>query len=111
MISGGFKSFAEELRHEAGRFGVVQSVDGRNVFWSNESGGYEAMFAYVIDPTNLDGIISTYQLIKAKRIPVTFAVIEQLEDGKGQYDIFRLSELSYLEHNNRAYAEGTSCDP
>ena len=56
------------------------------------------------------GMEKVYQDIKAMHVPVTYVVIEQLQDGKGQYDIFRLSELSYLEHANRAYVEGTSCD-
>jgi len=69
-----------------------------------------SMFAFIIDPTDLAGIISMYADIRTLAVPVTFAIIEQREDGAGQYDVFRLSEKSYLEHCNRAGMYDTSCD-
>ena len=110
IIAAGFDAFEVELEQLAQRFGLSQSKADKRVLWKNAQGQVEAMFAYIIDPTDIDGIISTYVAIKDNNSPLTFAFIEQREDGEGQYDIFRLSEKSYTEHNNRAWAEGTSCD-
>ncbi|MBU1636374.1 hypothetical protein KKC97_01745, partial [bacterium] len=55
-------------------------------------------------------IIDCCHKIRDERISLTLVFVERREDGAGQYDIFRLSERSYLEHINRAYIKGTSCD-
>ncbi len=110
IISSGFDSFTDELVKIAEGFQVTQSTEGQRVFWRNDEANVEAMFAYMIDPADLDSIISMYKDIKEMRVPVTYAIIEQREDGAGQYDIFRLSEKSYLEHCNRAWTKGDSCD-
>ena len=110
IISAGFKAFAAELHKLAASFEVEQSVDNRRVIWKDTGGNVEALFAYIIDPTDIDSIIATYLAIKSMDVPVTYAIIEQRGDGDQQYDIFRLSENSYMEHANRAYVEGTSCD-
>jgi len=110
IIAAGFDSLADELSKLADELGLSQSTERRSVLWRNADGVVEAMFAYIIDSTDLDGIIAMYSDIKKMRIPVTFATIEQREDGPGQYDIFRLSEKSYLEHCNRAWVPGTSAD-
>ena len=110
IIASGFEAFARELARVAGIFGLRQHEEGGDVLWVAESGEVEAMFAYVIDPKDLERIMATYKRIKDRRIPLTFVIIEQRGDGEGQYDIFRISETSYLEHVNRAYVEGTSCD-
>ena len=49
--------------------------------------------------------------IRCKSIPLAFVIIEQRADGPRNYDIFRLSERSYMEHNNRAWPRGFSPDP
>ena len=110
IISSGFESFADKLAEMAVGFGVTQTTEGRRVLWRDSEANIEAMFAYIIEPTDLSSIISMYGDIRAMTVPVTFAIIEQREDGAGQYDIFRLSEKSYLEHCNRAGTDGTSCD-
>ena len=110
IISEGFDSFADKLSHTAQTYKLNQSIEDNRVIWKDVTGTIEAMFVYIIEPTDLDSILSMYQDIKTMNIPVTYAIIEQREDGAGQYDIFRLSERSYLEHANRAYVRGTSCD-
>lgn len=110
IIAAGFDSFAEELKRLSDDFHVRQTVEGEYVFWTGNDEKIEAMFAYLVDPTDLDAIIQCYSLIRDRQIHLTFAIIEQREDGSGMYDIFRLSETSYLEHMNRAYPQGTSPD-
>ena len=111
IINSGLKRFAEELDDLAGGFDVSQEIEDSMVFWKNDDNAVEAMFAYVIDPTDLKGIMHAFRLIKKRKVPVAFVFIEQRADGERMYDIFRLSEKSYLEHCNRAWAEGTSLDP
>ena len=54
---------SEELAKLANEMNLTQSQDGNWVFWRNTQGKHEAMFAYIIDPTDLDGIISMYKAI------------------------------------------------
>ncbi|MBN1538052.1 MAG: hypothetical protein JW908_15050 [Anaerolineales bacterium] len=110
IIASGFDDFAAELARLAGELDLHQSVDGRKVFWVDAQGCLEALFCYIIDPQDLESILSMYQDIKEKQVPVSYAIIEQREDGLRQYDIFRISEKSYLEHCNRAWVPGTSAD-
>lgn len=110
IIAAGFDNFSGELSKLAAGKGFKQEIGEKRVFWKNLDGDIEAMFSFIIDPTDLKEIVAMYSEIRMKKIPVTFAFIEQLQDGRGQYDIFRLSENSYLEHCNRAWKVGTSPD-
>lgn len=110
VIHEGFDAFAEEV-DKMRPADLTQEPESRRVIWKDASGQVQAMFAYIVDSTDLDGIIEVYQEIRSKSIPLTFVVIEQAGDGERNYDIFRLSEVSYLEHHNRAWPKGTSPDP
>lgn len=107
----GFDAFAAEIARLLPNGDLVQENRGRQVIWRNRAGRIEVMFAFIIDPTDLDAIVDTFADIRREGIPLTFAIIEQRGDGPRNYDIFRLSERSYLEHTNRAWPRGTSPDP
>jgi hypothetical protein len=111
VIHRGFEAFAEELAKLLPEAGLTQESRGKWVYWRDSEGSVQAMFAFVIDPTDLDGLIDMYQEIKRESIPLTFVIIEQKADGPRNYDIFRLSERSYMEHTNRAWPRGHSPDP
>ena len=110
IIASGFDRFAAELEQLAEEYGVTQHTEQNRVFWNDERGSDVAMFAFIINAKDIEGIIAMYKLIHERFIPITFAIIEQKGDGDGAFDIFRVSEQSYLEHCNRAYVPGTSCD-
>ena len=110
-IHQGFDAFAAEVEKMLPDKSLVQESEGKRVYWKDSDGRVEVMFAFIVDPTDLDGIIEAYQEIKHQDIPLTFVIIEQRSDGPRNYDIFRLSRSSYMEHNNRAWPPGCSPDP
>jgi len=111
VIHEGFDAFAKEVATLLPEGDLTQETDGKRVYWRDAEGNPQVMFAFIVDPTDLDGVIETYQEIKRESIPLTFVIIEQRADGPRNYDIFRISERSYMEHNNRAWPKGCSPDP
>jgi len=69
--------------------------------WYDNSGRVQAMFCFVLNAKNFDSILRAFNAIKGNNSPVSYIFIDQESDGKGNYDIFRISERSSLEHNNR----------
>jgi len=111
VIHEGFDAFTKEVATLLPEGDLTQETKGNRIHWLDAEGKTQAMFAFIVDPTDLDGIIDTYQEIKNESIPLTFVIIEQQADGPRNYDIFRISEQSYMEHNNRAWPKGCSPDP
>ena len=110
VIHEGLDVFAQELS-KALPDDLTQESRDKWVYWRDGDGHTQAMFAFIVDPTDLDGLINTYQEVKRESIPLAFVIIEQRADGPRNYDIFRVSERSYMEHNNRAWPQGCSPDP
>lgn len=92
----------EVLNKKAKEFECKQSVEDGYTVWRGNRGKVEAMFCILPDNKKPAAIKSIYQKIQRSKCPVTFVVVEQHSDGPGNYDIFRMSEVSYLEHSNRA---------
>lgn len=92
----------EALNKKAQEFKCKQSVQDEYIVWRGNRGKVEAMFCILPDNKNPASIGRIYQKIQRSKCPVTFVVVDQHGDGPGNYDIFRLSEVSYLEHVNRA---------
>jgi hypothetical protein len=110
-IHRGFDAFAEELTRTLPDDRLAQETRGNRVYWRDLNGDAQAIFVFLVDPTDLEGLIETYQEIKRGRIPLTFIFIEQRADGPRNYDIFRVSKRSCMEHVNRAWPRGCSPDP
>ena len=89
------------LQEEAARNGCTIRRSGRDYLWINRKGAAEALFRFIADSTDISLFQDIYQKIKQKSVPVAFIVVHQTVDGEGNYDVFRISERSYLENNNR----------
>lgn len=111
VIHEGFDAFAKEVATLLPEDDLTQETGERRIYWRDSDGHPQAMFAFIVDSTDIDGLIEMYQQIKRESIPLTFVVIEQVGDGPRNYDIFRISETSYMEHHNRAWPKGYSPDP
>jgi hypothetical protein len=93
----------EALAPLAERHGFRQQVKKDYILWLGKSKKPAAMFCFIADPSELAQVKKVYDRISLFSPRVTFAVVHQKADGPGIYDIFRMSERSYLEHHNRVY--------
>jgi hypothetical protein len=102
IFASGPKAAEEALEKKAQEFKCKQSVKDGYIIWRGRGGKIEAMFCIRPDNKKPSAIGKIYKKIEKTECPLTFVVVEQYGDGPGNYDIFRLSQVSYLEHNNRA---------
>ena len=49
--------------------------------------------------------------IAANEAPLAYPFLQQNPDGKGTWDIFHMSKLTYLAHCNRVSGPGSGCAP
>ncbi len=102
IFHGGIDKTANELMKLSKNYGCVQKQSDNDIVWLNKDDKPEAMFCLVEAANDLARIKGIYDKIENTKIPITFVIVHQLSDGPGNYDIFNLSERSYLVHNNRA---------
>ncbi len=107
VFHGGLEAIEAALLHESEKHGCTMQRSGADFLWVNDRNKPEAMFRFIPDPTDLSSLQSIYQKIKKMGVPITFVIVNQTVDGNGNYDIFRFSADSYLQHHNRArYRKG-----
>jgi hypothetical protein len=94
---------ADALAPLAERHRCRQQVKTDHILWLGKSKKPEAMFCFITNPSDLVQVKRVYNRIAKISPRVTFAIVHQRSDGVGVYDIFRMSERSYLEHHNRVY--------
>ena len=101
IINAGFDRVILDLKTESLKHKCAQEVEKDYIIWYDENNKIQAMFCFTLNAKDLDSILRTFNTIKDKNSPISYIFIEQESDGKGNYDIFRISERSCLEHNNR----------
>lgn len=103
------EKFTALLAELARQCGYKQTQSGNRVTWADDGDVVQVMFFRVTDPGNIDAIRNVYDAIKENKCPLAYTFIHQLPDGEGTWDIFRLSEQSYMEHCNRISGPGSCC--
>jgi hypothetical protein len=101
VFSSSMPAMAEEFGKRGKQYGFVQKVEDNLVLWLDESGDLEVMFTIISDPTDLSAVREIYEQIHARECPLTYAIIHQIMDGQGTYDIFQLSFNRYISHDWR----------
>jgi hypothetical protein len=101
VLHQGPAALEEKLAVEARRFNCRLETDGQDFLWRNDQNETEALFRFVDDPSDLRSFRDIYARLAEVGSPVTYVIVHQRADGEGNYDVFRLSTASYLEHNNR----------
>jgi hypothetical protein len=101
IINAGFDKIVPELEAESKKYSCNQIVEKEFITWYDKSSQIQAMFCFPLNAKDFDAILATFNTIKQYNSPVSFIFIHQESDGEGNYDIFRISERSCLEHNNR----------
>lgn len=101
LSSSDYATFAK-LAREAAAHGCQQELDGEFALWRDAQGKLQAIFARVKDPTTPAPFRRIYEKVEQTGCPLTYVFVEQLADGPGNWDIFRLApQFSYLSHNWR----------
>jgi len=101
IINAGFNKIYLELEGQSRKYHCVQKATTDSVIWYDKNNVIQAMFCFPSDAKDFDSIFKIFGTIKKNKAPITFIFIHQVSDGKGNYDIFGISEKSYLEHVNR----------
>jgi hypothetical protein len=105
-FDSGFDQLHSELQELAEERQYFQDkIDHNTILWKDAvDGTAECMFCLINDATNLGTIQDVFQKIEKYKPVFTYAVVHQVKDGEGVFDIFRLSKFSYMEHCNRVRA-------
>lgn len=103
IFASPFPTVVGALAPYAERADCTQLTEEQTIFWLDKNQGLKAMFCLVPDPSELDLVREVYERVAKRKPLVTFVIVHQKKDGVGNYDIFRLSPLSYLEHHNRVF--------
>jgi hypothetical protein len=101
IIHAGFEKIVPELEAESMNYRCIQKVENSSIIWYDKDNKIQAMFCFPQNAKDFESIFMIFKEIRNKNSPLTFIFIHQESDGTGNYDIFRISEKSYLEHNNR----------
>jgi hypothetical protein len=96
-----YQETVKVLERECDRNNLKQAIEEEFIFWTDKQDHIKCMFTVVYDSSNIDTFIKIYLKIIEKNIRLTYCIVNQFPDGRYEFDIFRLSEMSYLEHYNR----------
>jgi len=98
--------YVAALDEEARKYGLVQRSLDDGVAWLDEDGRQLMLLFRVADPRNLSAVRRVYDTIATNEAPLAYAFVHQPPDGEGTWDIFHMSQLSYLAHCNRVSGPG-----
>jgi len=99
LLAGPVEGAIDQLAVLAAGHGCTQTMTDHVVQWLNNEGMLEVQFFLLPAPDDLDAYIRMYEQIRETNCPVSFVFVRG--DEPRQYDIFRLSARSYLEHHNQ----------
>lgn len=91
----------EKLREICEECEGTQEVRGNAILWRGKKNRAEVMISLIPDSGDLGAVSQIFEDIHAHRPLVTYAIVHQIADGDGQFDIFELSRRRYLEHFTR----------
>ena len=101
IINAGLDKIRLELEGQSRKYHCVQKATTDSIIWYDKNNVIQAMFCFPPDARDFNSIFKIFDTIKKNKAPITFIFIHQVSDGEGNYDIFGISEKSYLEHLNR----------
>lgn len=102
LLSGPIEGVYDQLSTLASQYDCKQTVENGIVQWTGSHDKVKAAFFILTEHASIEAVNSIYEFIYQSQCPVTFVFVES--DRPGQYDIFRLSARSYLEHHNQVKA-------
>lgn len=101
IFHSGFEKIKDQLESESSKYNCEQTIEEDFIIWMDDEKSIQAMFCFPANSKDFDSIYKVFNKVRKNAATITFIVIHQASDGDGNYDIFRISENSYLEHNNR----------
>jgi hypothetical protein len=94
------------MQTRAAEMGFHQHAEGDHLLWISGN-DIRVKFCFISDPSNIEAIRRIFNDDANAEIPVCFIVVTQpdLSDDRGDiiFDIFRMSEQSYLCHFFRVF--------
>lgn len=100
------RAYVSALEAEASKRGLKQRLVDGAVSWLDDAGRQLMLLFRVEDPSSLDAVRRVYDTIAANDAPLAYTFVQQIPDGKGTWDIFHMSRLTYLSHCNRVSGPG-----
>jgi hypothetical protein len=106
IMCRGFDALLDKLGSCAEDLGYVQkTASGKAILWQGKNdSAVECLVCWVDDVMDLDQVEAVFHQIRKYQPVFTYAIVHQVKDGEGNYDSFRFSRFSYLEHCNRVRA-------
>lgn len=103
IFKSGFEVIKEKFKEISIEKNYKQEeVKNNIILWYDHSRNtVECMFYFINDASNLSSVYNCFKLIRKYKSFITYAIVHQKKDGENDYDIFRFSQFSYLEHCNR----------
>jgi len=79
-----------------------EEVNQQLLLWRNpKENSAECMFYFINNVSDFSSVYNCFKYIEQYKVFLTYAIVHQKKDGENDYDIFRFSHFSYLEHCNR----------
>lgn len=106
LFASPWSDLLDGMQTRAADMGFNQHAEGDQIFWTSGN-DIRVKFCFIQDPSNIDAIRRVFNDDANTEIPVCFIVVKQpdLSDDRGDiiFDIFRMSEQSYLWHFYRVF--------
>ena len=106
LFASNFEHIQQRFEVFAGENNYQQKVVSEDtlIWYEPKKSDAECMITFVQDVMNLNHIERIFRRIKEYNPFFSYAIVHQIKDGDGVYDIFRFSRFSFLEHHNRVKA-------
>lgn len=106
LFASPWTDLLDGMQSRAAEMDLIQHDDGDQVLWTSGN-DIRFKFCFVQDPANIEAIRKIFNDDANTKIPVCFIVVKQPDpsDDSGDiiFDIFRMSEQSYLWHFYRVF--------
>jgi hypothetical protein len=99
--------YVSALEQEASKRGLRQRLADGAVSWLDDGGHQLVLLFRVEDPSSLAAVRRVYDTIAVNDAPLAYTFVQQIPDGRGTWDIFHMSRLTYLSHCNRVSGPGS----
>jgi len=79
---------------------MISEIEGDKMIWKDGENNQHLIFHFNIKAFDINKLIEVYREAKQNSNIQNFIFIDQAHTFKQAYDIFRLNQLSYMQHCN-----------
>ena len=92
--------FIHELSNLSEKYNMISEIEGDKMIWKDGENNQHLIFHLNIKAFDINKLIEVYREAKQNSNIQNFIFIDQAHTFKQAYDIFRLNQLSYMQHCN-----------